>query len=416
MKAKKERVTEWIALIMLYAAAVAGNIAASRSTGAPNILPDEVPVVWFDMTVSMICLVLFATFMLNRSFKSTATVLFNLIIWLTGIFSALDLFIYVYDRIPEAGMMNLVHNTAVFLGDGALAVIYTLYLQAEIGRENVPRAKLINVTAAVLYGAHCVFVLLNMHFGYAFRIIDGAYTGEALEPLCYIQPVIALLTGLVIAAGARGVPRRDKLAMMAFPVAPLVSIFTAASGSYGMSLYLMILFSLLIMYGFIYTKRGNALSLDALTGVGSLSEFYNRLRQVDSRLHAGNKLRFGIAVCDIDGLKRMNDAYGHSAGDLFIIRCSRDICSRFKHSPVYRIGGDEFAVYLEGEDFDSAAGIIEEALLAKAADAETSTDENRTAYSVGYAAYEPDKDSCARDVLKRADADMYGVKNEDRWN
>ena len=62
-------------------------------------------------------------------------------------------------------------------------------------------------------------------------------------------------------------------------------------------------------------------------------------------------LMFAIGVFDCDNLKYINDFYGHDKGDIYIKKASQLICRTFKHSPVFRIGGDEFAVILENEDF-----------------------------------------------------------------
>jgi GGDEF domain-containing protein len=52
---------------------------------------------------------------------------------------------------------------------------------------------------------------------------------------------------------------------------------------------------------------------------------------------------------DLNDLKHINDRYGHERGDEYIVNCCRLICQVFKHSPVFRIGGDEFVALLRGE-------------------------------------------------------------------
>ena len=47
-------------------------------------------------------------------------------------------------------------------------------------------------------------------------------------------------------------------------------------------------------------------------------------------------------------LKLINDTYGHEKGDIYLKTACNAICDVFRHSPVFRMGGDEFAVLLQG--------------------------------------------------------------------
>ena len=58
-----------------------------------------------------------------------------------------------------------------------------------------------------------------------------------------------------------------------------------------------------------------------------------------------------MVVCDVNGLKKINDTLGHKAGDEYIRKAFEMICDIFQHSPVYRTGGDEFVVILTGRDY-----------------------------------------------------------------
>ena len=57
-------------------------------------------------------------------------------------------------------------------------------------------------------------------------------------------------------------------------------------------------------------------------------------------------------MVDLNYLKRINDSYGHDKGNVALVKLSGIICNIFKHSPVFRVGGDEFIIILMGEDFD----------------------------------------------------------------
>ena len=69
-----------------------------------------------------------------------------------------------------------------------------------------------------------------------------------------------------------------------------------------------------------------------------------------------------ITIIDIDDLKIINDTLGHQAGDEYIRKACRMICDIFGHSPVYRIGGDEFVLLTSSGDRAYAEGLQQKIL------------------------------------------------------
>lgn len=149
---------------------------------------------------------------------------------------------------------------------------------------------------------------------------------------------------------------------------------------------------------------------DSLTGLANRSLFFDRLRH---RVLPGRRQiePLGILVIDMDGLKHVNDSYGHRAGDAAIREMALRICRIPRKSDlVARLGGDEFGVIL-GEISDRAD------LLAIVKRVSIETDqpfrfEGRTLHltaSIGHARYPED----GRDVdalLEVADRSMYQMK------
>jgi diguanylate cyclase (GGDEF)-like protein len=90
---------------------------------------------------------------------------------------------------------------------------------------------------------------------------------------------------------------------------------------------------------------------DPLTGVKNKHAYMEDKKLIEDRIASGQQKDFSIIVFDLNGLKIINDTKGHDAGDRFIKDSCQIICDYFKHSPVYRIGGDEFVAFLEGKDF-----------------------------------------------------------------
>ena len=148
---------------------------------------------------------------------------------------------------------------------------------------------------------------------------------------------------------------------------------------------------------------------DELTGIKNQNAFAEESSLIDEKIKSQEITSFGIVMCDINDLKRINDTRGHSFGDEAIQRASRMICDIYKHSPVFRIGGDEFVVILSGNDYDNRMSLLES--LKEESEA---NDRSRSGPIVacGMAVYEPDKDNDFSAVFERADVHMYENKNK----
>ena len=119
-------------------------------------------------------------------------------------------------------------------------------------------------------------------------------------------------------------------------------------------------------------------------------------------------------MIDLNYLKNTNDEFGHFAGDEALIKLAHLICLTFKHSPVYRVGGDEFIVILENEENEKADHLIAEfnERIQDCIDNNKLPNYERISAAIGYAEYQEGVDTCVDDVFKRADQKMYQRKHE----
>jgi len=148
---------------------------------------------------------------------------------------------------------------------------------------------------------------------------------------------------------------------------------------------------------------------DALTSVRNKGAFTNFLDDMQKKLESGEQgPDFAIGIFDCDNLKTVNDRYGHDKGDIYLKTASRLICVVFKHSPVFRIGGDEFAVILRNDDFKYRDELVES--FEKAMErtcAETDKEWEKVHVAMGIAQYDPAQDHSVTDTMRRADKTMY---------
>ena len=142
---------------------------------------------------------------------------------------------------------------------------------------------------------------------------------------------------------------------------------------------------------------------DSLTGVKSLHAYTEDERKINQAIESGGQDAFAIAICNVGGVKKLNDEKGRAAGDRRLKDACAVVCSVFKHSPVYRIGGDEFAAILRGSDYSDR-----ELLMKRLAD-EGSIGE--ASLAGGLAAYRPGEDGAVSAVLARAGVAMNENRN-----
>ena len=145
---------------------------------------------------------------------------------------------------------------------------------------------------------------------------------------------------------------------------------------------------------------------DPLTGVKSKHAFLFCEKEIDASIEGGTADAFAVVVCDVNGLKVINDTLGHKAGDEYIRKACKMICDIFQHSPVFRTGGDEFVVIMRGRDYL----IRKELVLALHDRSVEHISKNEVVISGGLSEYNPGTDSSFHDVFERADALMYEEK------
>ena len=144
---------------------------------------------------------------------------------------------------------------------------------------------------------------------------------------------------------------------------------------------------------------------DSLTGVNSKTAYDLMVQNLESE----NTKDYGIVMVDLNDLKQINDTYGHDAGDAAIKKLCNIICNVFCHSPVFRIGGDEFVVIIRGRDYDNIESLYEK-FYDDMEKLEETDQEMAISAAMGYAMFKEGTDTGFQDVFKRADSEMYRIK------
>lgn len=153
--------------------------------------------------------------------------------------------------------------------------------------------------------------------------------------------------------------------------------------------------------------------VDALTSVQNKGGYTDYVGMLQERLEGGEVTEFAICMFDCDDFKYINDKFGHEKGDAYLKTATRQICRIFQHSPVFRVGGDEFISVLQGEDYVNCEELMEKfESESKAVNESAANDWEHVNVSIGMARYDPQMDNAVEDMAKRADEKMYENKRK----
>lgn len=169
-------------------------------------------------------------------------------------------------------------------------------------------------------------------------------------------------------------------------------------------------------YAFAYLTRGQRDQLltlarkDPLTGVGNRRALDEKLAEVCAAQTRAD-VPASLILLDVDNFKEYNDEFGHAAGDQILIQLTGIIDLRIRVTDsLYRIGGEEFVVVLEGQDKEKARRLAEQ--LRTLVEANELAPAGSVTISLGVA--ELGHGESPAQWLKRADVALYESKRAGR--
>ena len=146
--------------------------------------------------------------------------------------------------------------------------------------------------------------------------------------------------------------------------------------------------------------------IDPLTGVKNKHAFVELENKVDEMIREKKITEFSLLVFDLNDLKLINDTQGHEMGDRYIVKSCELIKLFFPNTEVYRYGGDEFVILLQGEEYQKRFERVDE--FNKIIDGHNGVD--NIVIALGISDFIPGKDNTLRSIFLRADEKMYARK------
>lgn len=159
------------------------------------------------------------------------------------------------------------------------------------------------------------------------------------------------------------------------------------------------------------TRLEDYMYRDKLTGLRNAAAFMSKATDLDAQRKVNANLNYGVVIFDANFLKKVNDNYGHEAGNALLQHAAKVIRTVFVNSLTYRTGGDEFAAILENQDYTNREELMQQFLDAVPQEKfKVGEDTLTVSVACGLAVYESGMDFAA--VSKKADGEMYRHKAE----
>lgn len=308
---------------------------------------------------------------------------------------------------PLLGALMRLGNFLQFALNTIIPSLYVLYVHDQIHRDERRTRKWL-LFLVPMYLATLALVVIGLFTGWFYTIdAQNNYHRGPLFALSLTQFGFLVAISLFLAIRNRHLlEKRTFWALVVFPLPPLLAVVLQTL-LYGMSLIVHgLTFAMLVIF---FQIQNRSLHTDHLTGIYNRKKLEDTLR--DRINNAGGKNGFSAIMVDLDSFKRINDTYGHTAGDTALVDAANILQSALrKEDLIARYGGDEFVVLLNTMDSLALETAVERIKNALAAYNQSRTTPFDLAFSMGYAVYDPASDMTPDTFQKKLDRLMYEDK------
>lgn len=375
--------------------------------------------IYLEMNIvfSLICVLLFSQQRKHKVFDFLGSTEFNSLLWTSVAIMAVDTvsWLMLGGVVPHSETALMLVQSIYYQIQAILPMFFMMYLVNASGRkvDGVWRRMLY---IPVLFTA--LAIVKNFGSKFAFYVADGTvcrgdgYLAVILAPMLYTLASLILCVWFVLRV-RRGSKEQKKIAfhMLVCAAISLVGALVSAFVNFVVPWYVFVS-ALVYLYMQLHSHRESSLDMlaytDSLTGLKNYAAYSHLVSKMNEKLREDPNTQFAVVVMDVNDLKKVNDVYGHKGGDALLISASRMMCQVFDHSPVCRIGGDEFVAILENSDFEKRNELME-LFEERMNDTTFLVDDIQLPVSVavGFAEYNSGKHAGFEDVFHWADGAMY---------
>ncbi|HPE15648.1 MAG TPA: GGDEF domain-containing protein [Oscillospiraceae bacterium] len=372
-------------------------------------------VLYIEINAIAISILLLLYFNGNQAdLRSLDQTLFNHLLFFTICILLFDTGMWLTDgqQFLFARALNLIFTTAYYLLTPLIAFFWGLYCdyKANDGKHSV-------FTRLPLYyiplGINTFLVFLSLTTGWLFSISEGNvyqrggfFFIHAILSAFYL--FYADFIALRKARHTEDAAEKREYNVLALFLLPAIFGATLQYLVYGLSTtWIGATIGILSVY---LNVQNRQISTDALTGINNRRQLGRYLRWKTAAIGPGATLY--VVMLDVDNFKAINDTYGHIVGDEALIEVAnllKQVCSG-RNDFLARLGGDEFTIVCQRPDAAALEITVGEINKTVAAFNESGAMPYRLSLSIGFAAFDPEKDASIDDFLSCADREMYCEK------
>ena len=337
-----------------------------------------------------------------------AVALFSKIVLLSIIMMIIDIIHEYSGGIPgtfNAVLMRMI-SVLIFAVPSVIAVIWYDYSYLLIYRKT-PKNRLYYISLIPMV-LNILIALLSLIWPLYFYIdSNNVYSRGSIFTLSiFLQYFYLVIPIILVLFNRKKISDAKFYPLIFFTIPPMIGGLIQAF-YYGLLLiWPLLAFSIFVGYVFIQSKL---IAVDHLTGLMNKGAFENHLENIT--FHNKKKMILSIALIDLDGLKTINDNYGHLLGDRVLSMFSEYLVSSFNRNDfLARVGGDEFIVikYVkEPSEMEDALKTLSNSLNTFN---QTNTLPFPIKYSCGWDVYNDSMHYSIKDLLAHVDKVMYERK------
>ena len=380
-----------------------------------------------DILSSMFCLLLFYQQKKHKIFDFLGSTTFNYLLWASVSIMGVDIISWLFmgNIVPHTDEMLMLVQTVYYLIQTVLPLFFLIYCINAIGT-NISKT----VKKLLTLPSFCtlLILLINAHTGFAFYVKDNivergsGFLLAIAAPIFYVTASLHLC-GTFYKKSRNDSPERRKISFHMF-MCVLISFIGAVSCAFisYASPWHSFVGALIYLYIQLHSYREQSLDVlaytDSLTGLKNYAAYAHIKDKMAKKLSSTPDLPFAVVVMDVNNLKQVNDTHGHESGNNLILCAAKHLCNVFNHSPVCRIGGDEFVAIVENSDYENRTALYEsffEQMKTITYQAKHNTTLPLTA-ALGMCEYDPKQHKSFDDVFQAADSAMYENKSKAKRN
>ena len=241
------------------------------------------------------------------------------------------------------------------IASGIIATMFAYYVVA-VYKETEKLSWWFAHAVAIINAVGFISTLIFTVNGKLFTYVDGVMVNGELYIFVGASALVSNVFILVfVIAFSKGLEIRKLLAMVIFVAFPTV-VYGLEYLLYGCTCTLVgTAIAVMVVYVMIQSEASleervltqvmeKMANTDPLTGVYNRRVFEEKISGIEDSSKAG------VIFCDLNGLKKVNDTYGHKAGDEMIFNFISLLKEHFDEKEFFRISGDEFVIVLENHE------------------------------------------------------------------